>query len=135
MRLHIERMKTDRGPSLKFNLLVRVTPSCLANHPDRHSEGPFGQGACLTPPTTPILPGETRVVFSAKCRARPKDSPDGTNGYPNPLPLKRHEARFGAGASEAVRAEKASSEALEAGNERWLFIDGLFSRQSFLSDS
>ena len=29
----------------------------------------------------------------------------------SPLPLKRHEARFGAGASEAVKAEKASSEA------------------------
>jgi len=28
-----------------------------------------------------------------------------------PLPLKRHEARFGAGASEVVKAEKASSEA------------------------
>jgi len=28
-----------------------------------------------------------------------------------PLPLKRHEARFGVGASEVVKAEKASSEA------------------------
>jgi len=30
---------------------------------------------------------------------------------PGPLPLKRHEARFGVGASEVVKAEKASSEA------------------------
>jgi len=41
---------------------------------------------------------------------------------PAPLPLKRHEARFGAGASEAVKAEKASREAVEVGNESAGFL-------------
>ena len=59
------------------------------------------------------------------------------SGLAIPLQVPCNAARFGVGASEAVKAEKASSEAVEAGNESAGFYRqvGLISRQSFLSDS